>query len=137
MQTCNVFYFHDSRLQIVLSLKDARETLLDFLAIAVPAHSPTSAVKHHQTTALSYNAGCHLDTGVLKAVTEESDGGICVDTAQLSLTEDDDRVTHVDGGPLENSTVRRRRQVCFVTGDAVVAGVLVALGHRCTCCGHT
>ena len=125
------------QLQTVLSLKDARETLLDFLSISVPAHSPTSAVKHHQTIVLSYNTGRHLDTSVLKAVTEERDGGICVDTAQLSLTGEDDRVTRVDGGPLENSIVRRRRQACFVTSDAVVAGVLVALGHQCTCCTHT
>ena len=85
---------------------------------------------------LSYNAGCHFDTSVLKAVTEESDGDICADTAQLSLTGDGAEVTYVDGELLESSALRRRRRECFVTSDAVVAGVLLALGHQCTCCTH-
>lgn len=109
---------------------------MDFLGIAVSAHSSASTVKPHQMTVLSYNAGCQFDTSVLKAVTEESDGDICVDAAQLSLTEDGDKVTQFDGESLENGTVRRYRQECFVTSDAVVAGVLLALGHKCTCRIH-
>ena len=85
-------------------------------------------------TVLSYNAGCHFDTSVLKAVMEENDGDICVNTAQLSLTGDGGGVTHVDEELPETSTVKRRRPECFVTSDAVVAGVLLALGHQCTCC---
>lgn len=130
-----VLHFHDST-QTILSIKEAREALLDFLGIAVPTSVPTSATKNHQTTVLSYNAGCHVDTSVLTEVTEENDGGTCVDTTLVTLTGDGDGGAHVDGGPLEDVTIRRHRQKSFVTSDNVVAGVLLALGHQCTCC-HT
>lgn len=125
-----------SILQSILSFKDAREALLDFLGIAVLSQSSTSTEKPPWMTVLSYNAGCQFDTSVLKAVTEESDGDICVDTAQLSLTEDGGKVTQFDGESQENGAVKRYMQECFVTSDAVVAGVLLALGHRCTCRIH-
>ena len=87
-------------------------------------------------TILSYNVGCDIDTSILREVTDESDGGTCVDTKMVSLTGDGDRSAHIDREPLQSVTIRRRRQECFVTSDNVVAGVLLALGHQCTCC-HT